>query len=265
MRFLARAAIVGSLFSASAAYGQAAEPPKQEPSAKPNPASPGPKLPEEAPAEGTAAGADAAPTQGEAAGADESAHTGGGGQTPGGVAEGIGTGAAPRRDEPTEVRVIGSRPDLQKIPGSGYLVTEKDIARAQPFSVGEMLRRVPGVQVRDEPGGGNRLDISIRGLESGRSRRVLVLEDGIPVALNPYSEPDMYYAPPVERMRGIEVVKGSGSVLFGPQTTGGVINFLTLVPPSPSGPHRPSHSEDVPPPPRTAARPARCGPARSSG
>jgi Fe(3+) dicitrate transport protein len=33
-------------------------------------------------------------------------------------------------------------------------------------------------------------------------------------------------------MRGIEVVKGSGSVLFGPSTIGGVINFLTLNPPS---------------------------------
>src|SRR5262249_3633254 len=57
-------------------------------------------------------------------------------------------------------------------------------------------------------------------------------EDGIPVAINPYAEADLYYVPPVERMRGIEVVKGSGSILFGPQTIGGVINFITLAPPS---------------------------------
>jgi Fe(3+) dicitrate transport protein len=135
------------------------------------------------------------------------------------------------RSEITEVRVIGSSADaLQRIPGSGTLVTAEDIKRADPFDVGEMLRRVPGVQARQEYGGGLRLDISVRGNEGGRSRRVLVLEDGVPLALNPYAEPDMYYSPPIERMRGIEVVKGSGSILFGPQTIGGVVNFLTLLP-----------------------------------
>ncbi len=138
---------------------------------------------------------------------------------------------APKSGDGAEVRVIGSGPDaLQKVPGSGALVTPEDIKRAQPFDVGELLRRVPGVQARQEYGGGLRLDISVRGLEGGRSRRVLVLEDGVPISLNPYAEPDMYYSPPVERMRGIEVVKGSGSVLFGPQTIGGVVNFNTLLP-----------------------------------
>ncbi len=138
----------------------------------------------------------------------------------------------PTRSEPPEVRVIGNKPDsLQRIPGSGTVIGEKDIQRAQPTEAAEMLRRVPGVQVRQEFGSGGRLDIGIRGLEAGRSRRVLVLEDGIPVSLNPYAEPDMYYAPPIERMRAIEVVKGSGSILFGPQTIGGVVNFLTVSPP----------------------------------
>jgi Fe(3+) dicitrate transport protein len=134
-------------------------------------------------------------------------------------------------DDTAEVRVIGSAPDaLQRIPGSGNVVTAEELKRAQPFDAAEMLRRVPGIQAREEYGGGLRLDISVRGLEGGRSRRVLVLEDGVPVSLNPYAEPDMYYAPPIERMRGIEVVKGSGSILFGPQTIGGVVNFLTLMP-----------------------------------
>ncbi len=138
----------------------------------------------------------------------------------------------PPAEKTVEVRVIGDRADaLQKVPGSGTVIGAKEIQRAAPVDTAEMLRRVPGVQVRQEYGGGNRLDISIRGLEGGRSRRVLVLEDGIPVAINPYSEPDMYYAPPIERMRGIEVVKGSGNILFGPQTLAGTINFLTIAPP----------------------------------
>jgi Fe(3+) dicitrate transport protein len=131
-----------------------------------------------------------------------------------------------------EVRVIGNKADaLQKVPGAGTLISTKDLKRAQPVDTAEMLRRVPGVQVRQEYSGGSRLDISIRGLESGRSRRVLLLEDGIPMSLNPYSEPDMNYAPAIERYRAIEVVKGSGNILFGPQTLAGTINFVTITPP----------------------------------
>lgn len=137
-----------------------------------------------------------------------------------------------KKDEPVEVHVVGSHADaLQRVPGSGTVIGQKDLQRAQPVDTAEMLRRVPGVQVRQEYGGGNRLDISIRGLEGGRSRRVLLLEDGMPMAINPYSEPDMYFGPAIERYRAIEVVKGSGNILFGPQTLAGTINFLTLAPP----------------------------------
>ncbi|HEY3821207.1 MAG TPA: TonB-dependent receptor [Polyangiaceae bacterium] len=136
------------------------------------------------------------------------------------------------KDSVAEVRVIGDRADaLQKVPGSGTLVTTKEIEREQPADVSEILRRVPGLTATSETGGGLRLDVGIHGLDPGRSRRVLILEDGVPVSVNPYSEPDVYYVPMAERMRGVEVVKGSGNILFGPQTIGGVINFLTLVPP----------------------------------
>jgi Fe(3+) dicitrate transport protein len=142
------------------------------------------------------------------------------------------TPPAPPAPAEVEVRVIGNKADsLQKVPGGGTLITAKDIQRAQPVDTAEMLRRVPGVQVRQEYSGGSRLDISIRGLESGRSRRVLLLEDGIPMSLNPYAEPDMNYAPAIERYRAIEVVKGSGNILFGPQTLAGTINFVTIAPP----------------------------------
>ncbi len=140
--------------------------------------------------------------------------------------------APPAPQEPIEVRIIGNRADsLQKIPGSGQIISSKEIQNAQPYDAAEMLNRIPGITARQEQEGGARLDIGVRGLDPGRSRNLLILEDGIPMTLNPYAEPDLYIAPQIERMRGIEVVKGSGSILFGPSTIGGVINFLTLAPP----------------------------------
>jgi Fe(3+) dicitrate transport protein len=41
----------------------------------------------------------------------------------------------------------------------------------------------------------------------------------------------MYYSPPIDRMIGVEVLKGSGSIVYGPQTIGGVLNFITPEPP----------------------------------
>lgn len=142
------------------------------------------------------------------------------------------SGPEESREEPG-VTVIGSSSRaLERIPGSASVVSERDMARIQPLTVNEALRRVPGVYVRDEEGMGLRPNISVRGLDPTRSSRVLVLEDGIPVSLAPYSEPEMYYNPPVDRMARIEVVRGSGNILFGPQTIGGVINYIT--PPVPA-------------------------------
>lgn len=116
---------------------------------------------------------------------------------------------------------------IDRVPGATTVVSEREMQRIQPTSTNEVLRRVPGVYVRDEEGQGLRPNISIRGMDPTRSRRVLVLEDGIPISLAPYSEPEMYYNPPVERMGRVEVVRGSGNILYGPQTVGGVINYVT--------------------------------------
>lgn len=135
-------------------------------------------------------------------------------------------------DESTEVRIVGDRVDaIQKIPGSVTVLDNKEINRAQGVNTAELLRRVPGITVREDTAGGGRLDIGIRGLDPGRSRRLLVLEDGVPLAINPYAEADLYFTPQLERYTRIEVLKGSGSILFGPQTVGGVINFNTILPP----------------------------------
>jgi Fe(3+) dicitrate transport protein len=137
-----------------------------------------------------------------------------------------------------EVEVIGkSRTSLDRIPGSAEVVTQQRLVAMVPLTGNEVLRTLPGVHIQEEEGLGLRANVGIRGLNPDRSRTVLMLEDGVPVALNPYGEPEMYYTPPIDRMERVEVVKGSGSILFGPQTIGGVINYVT-----PSAPLRPEGS-----------------------
>ena len=108
------------------------------------------------------------------------------------------------------------------------------IKKIAPTSSNEVFRKVPGLNVVDEEGAGLRLNVGVRGLDPDRSRNVLMLEDGIPIALNPYGEPEMYFTPAIEKMSRIEVLKGSGQILFGPQTIGGVVNMITADPPEQS-------------------------------
>lgn len=137
-----------------------------------------------------------------------------------------------------QVDVVGrSAESVQLIPGSTHVISAEELRRTHPTDLNEVLRRAPGLFVREDSGPVSmRLNLGVRGLDPTRTRQILVLEDGIPVALSPYGEPELYYTPPIDRLERIEILKGSGSILFGPQTVGGVINFVTPDPPlSPEG------------------------------
>lgn len=120
---------------------------------------------------------------------------------------------------------------LSKVPGSVAVLDFRSIQKIAPIHGNELFRKIPGLNVVDEEGAGLRINIGVRGLDPDRSRNVLVLEDGIPVALNPYGEPELYFTPPIDKMTTVEVLKGSGQILFGPQTTGGVVNLISANPP----------------------------------
>lgn len=119
---------------------------------------------------------------------------------------------------------------LNHLPGSVKFISQQEIQRLLPLNGNEVFRRIPGVHVTDEEGMGMRLNLGIRGLDPDRSRAVLVMEDGIPVSINPYGENELYYTPVIDRMEGVEVLKGSGQILYGPQTIGGIVNYITAEP-----------------------------------
>lgn len=126
------------------------------------------------------------------------------------------------------VVVKGILPDrLDAVPGSYQVIDEKALEARRPFSIQEALNNVPGVNVVGENTYGLGVNIGIRGLNPRRTARTLLMEDGMPLFLAPYGDPAAHYTTPLERVQRIEVVKGSGQILYGPQTVGGMINFVT--------------------------------------
>ncbi|MBA2731877.1 MAG: TonB-dependent receptor [Acidobacteria bacterium] len=131
----------------------------------------------------------------------------------------------------TSTRLAGTPEIIEHTPGSIDIVDSKTLEDSRSFTFSEALRKVTGINARDEEGFGLRPNIGIRGLNPTRSTKVLLLEDGIPLTYAPYGDNASYYHPPIDRFESIEVLKGSGQILYGPVTVGGVINYITPAPP----------------------------------
>lgn len=133
------------------------------------------------------------------------------------------------------VEVVGQRAEQGTLAGSAARLDAMELRSSRALTINEALRKVPGVVVRDEEGFGLRPNIGVRGLNPTRSTKVLLLEDGIPAAYAPYGDNASYYHAPIDRYAEIEVLKGVGMLRFGPQTIGGIVNYLTPEPPQDFG------------------------------
>lgn len=125
------------------------------------------------------------------------------------------------------VRVVGGQEEITLIPGAAAFIDYEEIRLHGYDNIDQVIRRVPGAYFRTEDGFGLFPNISLRGVGSMRSTSVTVMEDGILSAPAPYASPAAYYSPTTGRMQGVELLKGSSQIKYGPHTTGGVINYLS--------------------------------------
>ena len=113
--------------------------------------------------------------------------------------------------------------------GTVNLINLAQIDAIQPLSTEDVLRRVPGINIKGEEESSIVANFGLRGLSASESKS-LVLEDGVPVAPGLFIGNDRYFNPRIQRMDGIEILKGSASLRYGPSTIGGVVNYITKTP-----------------------------------
>jgi iron complex outermembrane recepter protein len=146
-----------------------------------------------------------------------------------------GNGAADGAQETTEgvtrlgdVVVTGTRSSqkVEKIPAHVTVITADQIRASGAQSVPDVLRSLGGVLVRDLNGNGNNQVVDIGGFGETADRHVAVVINGRRV--NPIDQGGVRFSLiPVENIERIEVLHGSGSVLYGDNAMGGVINIIT--------------------------------------
>jgi Fe(3+) dicitrate transport protein len=119
----------------------------------------------------------------------------------------------------------------EKYKSSNSVINNEYLNKVQPIGTEEALKTQLGVNVSGDMGISNRLNIGVRGSYPRRSGKILLLEDGTPIAPAPYLAPEAYYNPPADRLDGIEIIKGADILTYGPNTMYGVVNYITKRPP----------------------------------
>jgi len=120
----------------------------------------------------------------------------------------------------------------RKYHGSNATVSLESLKFQNPLGTEESLKTLAGITVSGDMGISNRLNVGIRGSYPRRAEKILLLEDGTPIAPAPYLSPSAYYNPPTDRLDGIEVIKGVDILEFGGNSMHGAINYITRKPPT---------------------------------
>jgi len=129
------------------------------------------------------------------------------------------------------VVVTGTRTEqaVQEVPAHVTVIDEETIENANAENVPDLLRSEAAVVVRDLYGNGKTAQVDLRGFGETGPYNTLVLVDGRRVNEIDLSGVDWTQIP-LDQIERIEIVRGAGSVLYGDNASGGVINIITRTP-----------------------------------
>lgn len=134
----------------------------------------------------------------------------------------------PETVEMSEMVVTASRgeEDAATVSANVTVIDADEIAASSAVSVVDLLKDVAGLNVADWTGTGRTATIDIRGFGETAEANTLVVIDGRRI-----NTPDMsgvdWTTIPLDRIQRIEIIRGGGSVIYGNNATGGVINIIT--------------------------------------
>lgn len=145
---------------------------------------------------------------------------------------------APSHKYLSEITVVGrgSRSDYQQMPEvvgtsiyagkkNALIVLDNVQGNVVTNNMRQVLAKVPGIHIWESDPSGIQIGISARGLSPNRSWEFNVRQNGYDISADPFGYPEAYYNPQLQAVQRIEVVRGQGSLQYGPQF-GGLVNYI---------------------------------------
>ncbi|MBI3322411.1 MAG: TonB-dependent receptor [Candidatus Omnitrophica bacterium] len=106
-----------------------------------------------------------------------------------------------------------------------------DLPPIQNNNYRQAFNQMPGLLISEQQTPGH-VNMNYRGVgDPHETGFLLTTKDGIPVLSDWFGYSTAYYAPPLEAVERVELVRGGGALLYGPQP-GPVLNYVTPMPPS---------------------------------
>ncbi len=137
-----------------------------------------------------------------------------------------------------EITIVGrgSRSDYQQMPEivgtniyagkkNALIVLDNVKGNVVTNTMRQVLAKVPGIHIWESDPSGIQIGIAARGLSPNRSWEFNVRQNGYDIAADPFGYPEAYYNPQLQAVQRIEVVRGQGSLQYGPQF-GGLVNYI---------------------------------------
>ncbi|HZH96276.1 MAG TPA: TonB-dependent receptor plug domain-containing protein, partial [Flavisolibacter sp.] len=138
----------------------------------------------------------------------------------------------------SEITVVGrgSKSDYQQMPEivgtsiyagkkSTLIVLDNVQGNVTTNTMRQVLAKVPGIQIWESDPSGIQIGIAARGLSPNRSWEFNVRQNGYDISADPFGYPEAYYNPQLQGVQRIEIVRGQGSLQYGPQF-GGLVNYI---------------------------------------
>lgn len=144
----------------------------------------------------------------------------------------------PQHKSLPDITVVGrnSRSDYQQLPEvvgtsiyagkkNALIVLDNVQGNVTTNTMRQVLAKVPGIHTWESDPSGIQIGIAARGLSPNRSWEFNIRQNGYDISADPFGYPEAYYNPQLQSVQRIEVVRGQGSLQYGPQF-GGMVNYI---------------------------------------
>ena len=138
----------------------------------------------------------------------------------------------------SDITVVGrySKSDYQQMPEvvgtsiyagkkNALIVLDNVQGNVVTNNMRQVMAKIPGIHIWESDPSGIQIGIAARGLSPNRSWEFNIRQNGYDIAADPFGYPEAYYNPQLQAVQRIEVVRGQGSLQYGPQF-GGLVNYI---------------------------------------